>query len=46
MHHPLGLIVEAQEFLATVGKAFVRVQPIPMEKKLSLADAGLKAITC
>jgi len=32
MHHPLGLIVEAQEFLVTVGKAFVRVRPILVEQ--------------
>lgn len=31
--HPLRLTVEGQEFLATVGKASVRVQPIPVEKK-------------
>lgn len=46
--YPLCLTVEGQEFLATVGKASVRVQPIPVEKKLKSdsLDAGLKAITC
>lgn len=45
--HLFGLIVEGQDFLAMVSKAFVRVQPIPVEKESSRArDAGLKAITC
>jgi hypothetical protein len=35
MRHPLCPTVEGQGFLAMVGKASVRVQPIPMEKRLT-----------
>jgi hypothetical protein len=33
--HRLCLTVEGQEFPATVGRASLRVQPIPAEKKLN-----------
>jgi len=33
--HPLCPTVEGQEILATAGKASVRVQPIPVEKRLN-----------